>query len=162
MAQVTLKAHISGEEKVYRTSFDFPDRSIENPEIERLWAYASIEALQQHMNNYGETDDEKQAITDLALEYGLVTDYTSMIVVRDEVFQSLGIQRNNRGRLAIEHAAQQQRSQTSGVTSRRVDQQQPMYSQSRSSLGGGAVSPWLLMFAVFLVLLHRRKALSVI
>ena len=34
----------------------------------------------------------------MALEYGLVTDYTSMLVVRDEVFESRGIERRNRDR----------------------------------------------------------------
>lgn len=158
-AEVTLKGRISGQDKQYRTSFDFPLNTTENPELERLWAYASIEELQQHINNVGESNDSKQAITDLALEHGLVTDYTSMIVVRDEVFQSHGITRMNRDRLAVENAAQQQRAQST-PKSNRVDQQQPMYSQSRPSLGGGALDPWMLalMFIPFFRALRRPRS----
>jgi len=128
----------------------------ENPELERLWAFASIEELQQQIDNFGESDDSKQAITDLALEYSLVTDYTSMIVMRDEVFQSHGIKRLNRDRLAVEHAAQQQRAQST-PKSRRVDQQQPMYSQSRPSLGGGALDPWMLALMVVSIFTFLRR-----
>ncbi len=156
LAEVTLTSRISGQPKEYRTSFAFPASTAENPEIERLWAYASIEELQQQINNVGERDDTKQAITDLALEYSLVTEYTSMIVVRDEVFQSHGITRSNRDRLAVEHAAQQQRAQNA-PTSRRVDQHQPMYKQSRPTLGGGAFDPWMLALMVISLTttLHR-------
>ena len=158
-ANVTLKGRISGQPKEYRTSFSFPVSTTENPEIERLWAFANIEEIQQQMKNFGEDKDTKQAITDLALEYGLATDYTSMIVLRDEVFQSHGIKRLNRDRLAIEHAAQQQRAQNA-PKSRRVDQQQPMYSSSRSSFGGGALDPWMLalMIVPLLTMLRHQSA----
>ena len=98
------------------------------------------------INNFGEKADIKQAIVDLGIEYGLVTDYTSMIVLRDEVFASRNIDRANRKRLAIEQAAQQQR-QASPATNRRVDTQQPMYKSPRPSFGGGgggAIDPWML------------------
>jgi len=160
MADVTLTGRVSGADKTYRTQFAFPATTTENPEIERLWAYASIEELQMQIDHFGEDEDSKQAITDLALEYGLVTDQTSMLVVRDEVFESLGIKRSNRDRLAVEQAAQQQREQSAPV-SRRVDQQQPMYPQSRPSLGGGAFDPWtagLLIISIFVGL--RRVGLG--
>ena len=38
------------------------------------------------------------AITDLGLDYQLVTDYTSMVVLADEAFESHGIRRRNRDR----------------------------------------------------------------
>ena len=160
-AEVTLRGRISGQPKQYRTSFDFPASSKDNPELERLWAYASIEDLEQQMDDFGETADCKQAVTDLALEYSLVTNYTSMIVVRDEVFDSRGIKRKNRDRLAVEHAAQQQRSQRA-PQSHRVDQQQPMYSQARPSLsssrGGGAFDPWtMIILAIPLIAIARRS-----
>lgn len=156
-AQVVLKGRVSGEEKHYYTEFNFPASSSGNPEIERLWAYASIEEMMQQIKNFGEDADTQQSVTDMALEYGLVTDYTSMLVVREEVFQSRGIQRNNHARLTIEHAAQQQRSQQA-PQSHRVDQQQPMYRQSRAGLGGGAIDPWTLaLMAVPLMMVLRRR-----
>ncbi|MCI5207361.1 MAG: hypothetical protein D3910_00870 [Candidatus Electrothrix sp. ATG2] len=88
-----MSGRISGEEKLYQTEFTFPETSTANPELERLWAYASIEQLSREMEDFGEDADMKQAITDLGVQYGLITDYTSMVVVRDEVFNKLGIKR---------------------------------------------------------------------
>lgn len=160
-ATVSLSGKISGQEKMYKISFQFPDEVNENPEIERLWAYATIEHLGREMDNFGEEEDSKNAILDLGVEYGLVTDYTSMVVVREEVFQQLGIERRNHERLQKEFDAQNKRAQTQ-VTNRRVDTTQPMFTgnrpTTRSSGGGaGAVDPLALMMLAPLCYLWRRK-----
>jgi len=99
----------------------------------------------------------KQAIIDLGVEYGLVTDYTAMVVVRDEVFDAHGIKRSNKERLAIEAAARQQRAQRPAA-SRQVDSQQPMYSSNRAShSGGGALDAWTLLLFLPLVWLTLRR-----
>jgi len=158
MANVRVSGRISGEDKTYQTHFAFPAVATDNPEIERLWAYARVEETQQEINNFGEDADLKQAITDLGVEYGLVTDYTAMVVVRNEVFDAHGIKRSNKARLAIEDVARQQRNQRPAV-SRRVDSQQPMYTSSRPShSGGGSLDVWTLLLFLPLVWLtiHRR------
>lgn len=157
VAQVELNGRISGQPKRYSTEFAFPASSKENPELERLWAYASIEDLQAQMEDFGEKPDLKRAATDLALEYGLVTDYTSMIVLREEQFSARGIKRDNKARLAVEQAAQQQRAQRTAV-SRRVDTQQPMYSSNRAShSGGGALDAWTVLLLLPLLLMGVRR-----
>jgi len=148
-ADVRLTGKVSGQPVEYRTRFDLPASATSNPEVERLWAYARIEDLMDELRDFGEKADLKQAVTDLGVEFGLVTDYTSMIVVREERFQELGIERKNRDRRANEAAAQAQRAQAP-VQSRRVDTQQPMYGSPRPShsgggAGGGAVGPWMLL-----------------
>ncbi|NNE23254.1 MAG: VWA domain-containing protein, partial [Rhizobiales bacterium] len=42
-AEVTLTGKISGKPVNYSTRFDFPDKADRNPEVERLWAYQTIE-----------------------------------------------------------------------------------------------------------------------
>ena len=161
-ADITLEGRISGTEKTYRTQFDFPATANENPELERLWAYARIEDLMAEMEDFGEEADRKQAVIDLGTEYGLVTDYTSMVVVRDEVFTARGIQRSNRNRLGTEYTARQLRAQRPAVA-RRADTQQPMYRNNRPGFGGGAFDPWsvlLLVPLVWLVLRRRAPAMS--
>ena len=160
MADIRLTGRISGEHKTYQTRFAFPAVATDNPEVERLWAYACVEEALQEINDFGEDADLKQAITDLGVEYGLVTDYTAMVVVREEVFDAHGIRRSNKGRLAIEEAARQQRAQRPAV-SRRVDSHQPMYSSSCAShSGGGALDAWNLLLFLPLVwhTLRRRQA----
>ena len=103
--------------------------------------------------------DIEQAITDLAVENGLVTNYTSMIILREERFDELGINRLNRARVEQEQLARQERA-VQAVRNNRVDQNQPMYSGSRASHGNGsgAFGPWMLL--LLLPLLAHRLAAS--
>ena len=161
-AKVRLTGKVAGQEIEYKTAFAMPIQSDLNPELERIWAYATIENLQSKMDYFGADKDTEDAITDLATEYGLVTDYTSMIVVRDEVFAAQGIKRSNRDRVATERAAQQSRAQQA-PQNHRVDQNKPMYSNKRPSTGGGgsgggaAGLPMILALSGLLVLRRRKQ-----
>jgi len=158
IADIKLTGKISGTEKAYQTQISFPSMDVRNPEIERLWAYASIEEMMEEINDFGEKADIKQAVTDIALEYGLVSNYTSMVVMRDEMYDTYGIKRTNQQRLKTEHAAQQQRAQQATV-SHRVDKSKPMFKQSRPGFGGGggAMNIWMLMLLLPVLMLRRGK-----
>ncbi|HMB72571.1 MAG TPA: VIT and VWA domain-containing protein [Gammaproteobacteria bacterium] len=135
-AEVSLTAKVAGADVSYQTRFAFPETNEQNPELERLWAYRHIEHLQSRLDLFGTDEDIELAIRDLAIEYGLLTDWTSMIVVRDDIFEALGIERRNRERVTDERVAREQR-RDQAPSSRRVDQNQPMFNQPRPSSGGG-------------------------
>lgn len=167
MADVSISGKMSGQKKTYNSRFEFPQQSTSNPEVERLWAYATIEGLQNTIDYLGEDADSKQAIIDIASEYDLVTDYTSMIVVREEVFQQHAIDRHNAARVTKEQQAQQQRS-AAPVSNNRKDQQQPAFSNQRAypsggssggGSGGGAMGHWflLLLAPALLALSNKNK-----
>jgi Ca-activated chloride channel family protein len=158
-AEVALSGKVSGQPIRYETRFDFPATATENPEIERLWAYAGIEDMASEISDFGEKPDLKQAIVDLGVEYSLVTDYTAMVVVSDEVFKDHGIRRNNQHRLAIEAAARQQRA-ARPAPSRQADKAQPMYNTPRPSFshGGGAFDAWTVLLLLPLLWLGLRRA----
>jgi len=157
LADIKMSGKISGAKKEYHAQIVFPSSNTANPELERLWAFAFIEDMMAEIHNFGEDADIKQAVTDMAIEYGLVTDYTSMLVVRDEVFDALGIKRTNKQRLEKEQIAQQVRAQQSPV-SNRVDNNQPMFSTPRVSHGGGggSISIWMLLLLAPMTLLARK------
>ncbi|OUS17692.1 hypothetical protein A9Q88_02760 [Gammaproteobacteria bacterium 50_400_T64] len=163
-AEVVLSAKVGGLNKVYKTRVKFPDVSHFNPEIERLWAFASIEELQATLDYFGQDADVEQAISDIAVEYGLVTDYTSMIVFEEARFQQLKIERHNKQRVETEHAARDARK-SRAVQSHRVDTQQPMFNSPRpvssggsSSGGAGAVNPsWLMLIVALMILSSFRR-----
>lgn len=163
-AQLTLDARLTGEDKTYNTEFDFPEIDAEHPEIERLWALNRIEAIEAQANaGLLKESESRPAITDLGLDYQLVTDYTSMVVLADQAFESHGIRRRNRDRVALEHQAQAQRS-TRPPRNQRVDSSSPMFKNPAPSAGrsgGGAMDPvsGLLALGMAGVALFSKKRL---
>jgi Ca-activated chloride channel family protein len=157
IADIRLGGKISGLQKDYSTRIEFPSSTSLNPELERLWAFAAIEDMQAEMVDFGEDADLKQAIVDLSIEYGLVTDYTSMIVVRDEVFDALGIKRKNQQRVQVETQAQQQRA-SQPVSTNRVDKSEPMFKSSRSShTGAGSFEAGALLLLLMLLIVKQGR-----
>lgn len=158
-ANVRISGKVAGENREYGTRVDFPAQSTLYPEVERLWAFASIEDLQNRMDYLGQDSDSEQAVVDLAVEYGLVTPYTSMVVVREELFEQYGIERNNAGRVSDERAAREQRA-SNAVRSHRQDVAQPAFNSNRAypKSGGGALGPWMLLLLLPLLLLELRNS----
>ena len=156
-ASLSLDGKVSGRYRNYSTVFQFPEVATLHPEIERLWAFAKIEDLQNRLDYFGEDADIEQAITYVAVENGLVTDYTSMIVLREERFQELGLKRLNRSRVEKEQLARQERM-VKGVSNNRVDNSQPMYAEPRAGHGngGGAFDIWMLLVLLPLMILHLK------
>jgi Ca-activated chloride channel family protein len=141
-AELTLRARLTGQDRTYRTVFEFPKLDGDNPELERLWAMSRIEELET-LADTGLLDagESRAAVRDLGIGYQLVTDETAMVVLDDAAFERHGVERRNRERTAVEHAAQQQRRSRPAM-SRRVDRDKPMFDLPTPSLGGGgAIDP---------------------
>ena len=158
-ARLTNNTEISGEKKQFESDVVFPKVNTDIPELERLWAYATIKAMQAQQDIVGETRDTRQGITDVALEHGLVTDYTSLIVVRDEIFAQEQIERKNAERVDREQQARQQRA-NSPVKSIQQDSNRPAFPSVRHSTsnGGGSLGGFLL--AALLLLAGIRMGLE--
>ena len=161
-ATVTLNAKLTGADKTYTTTFDFPETDTDNPEIERLWALAQIEQIELK-ESIGQMppSESKDAITSLGVTYQLVTDHTSMLVLDDATHAARGIDRKNQQRIAAERTAQSVRA-AQPVKNYQVDAAQPTYSApaphvSHSSGGGGGGGALerkdIVMLAVFIGLI---------
>jgi Ca-activated chloride channel family protein len=144
-AKLTMDARKTSGEQRYVTTLEFPDQATDYPELERLWAMSQIEQVEL-LRSIGtlKEDEAKDSIRDLGINYQLVTDETSMIVLAAEDFQRHGIERKNQQRIATEQAAQAQRqtsyatAQSAGspVKSPRVDKA-PMFDQNAPHIGSG-------------------------
>jgi Ca-activated chloride channel family protein len=146
---VALHAKMTGQDETYTTTFDFPDVDAEHPEIERMYGLAMVEdvTMRETVGILPPAESES-AIRDLGVKYQLVTDHTSMVVLADDVFEKRGIARNNRQRIDVERAAQSRRASAAPVN-RRADANKPMFGGNAPSLkGGGALDPWMLVFAL--------------
>jgi Ca-activated chloride channel family protein len=154
-AGVTLKANLTGEDKTYTTDFVFPNLETENPELERLWALATIEKIEA-MERIGTmpASESENAIRDLGLTYQIVTDYTSMVVISDTAFADRGIERRNQARIAQEQQARIKKSQQP-VKNYRIDDKKPAFKFKTPDLGGGggAIDPLTGGLAAFLTAL---------
>ncbi|MDM7859230.1 VIT and VWA domain-containing protein [Alteromonas sp. ASW11-36] len=147
---VELNAKRGTEQVSYSSRFDIPSHGEQFPELERLWAFSQIETLLQQQQDYGQDADRQDAIVDLAVEYGLVTDYTSMLVVEDDVFDALGIDRRNSERIAREQRARENRA-NNPLSNTRVDADKPMFDQPRATYAngsGGSLGIGLVLFVV--------------
>ena len=153
-ANVTLKAKITGKDETYKTTFEFPDVATEHPELERMWALDRIEhAVMKEMAGVLPPEEAEDYIRDTGVKYQLVTDYTSMVVLADDVFEKRGIARSNKQRIEVERAAQTARASNPPVN-RRVDNSQPMFRGGKSSglKGGGAFDLWTALLGVLAAL----------
>jgi len=158
-ARVTLKANLTGEDKTYTSDFKFPDLDTDNPELERLWALATIEKIEsQERIGQMPPSESENAIRDLGLSYQIVTDYTSMVVLSDSAFADRGIERHNQARIAQEQQARAVRSQQP-VKNHRVDEKKPAFKFKAPGLGGGggAIDPLTGGLALFFSVIAAAK-----
>jgi Ca-activated chloride channel family protein len=141
-ATLRLRARISGAEKSWETRVKFPEQDSDYPELERLWALARIGDIKKKIQDGGEESELRQAVVDLGTQYSIVTDYTSMVVVSEERFKELGIDRKNKDRVQKERGAREVRWRGQSKDPR-ADTAQPMFPGASSPHvgnggGGGA------------------------
>jgi len=149
-AEIVLKTRQTTGEKTYRTVVEFPSVANTHPELERLWALSRIEEIELQ-RDIGQLPGEEsaEAITDLGVDYQLVTDETSMIVLTAEGFARHGIERRNQDRVAAEKTAQSARNAPSPTgspvarpTTTRADENRPMFTGNAPRIGGGGAFGW--------------------
>ena len=159
--KISMTAKISGQEHRWQTSANLPDVASDNPELERLWALAKIDQQMEQIREQGESEQLRQQVTDLAVNYSLVTDYTSMLVVTDDVIETHGIQRRNADRVQTERKAQQQRatqpSQNQRVDSRSNNGQGAFNNRPSPGIGSGT-GPVGILAIPLIAWMNRRKS----
>lgn len=155
--KIDLTGRIGNVEKTWTTQAILPEQNTDNPEIERLWALSRIEEKTEKIRQNGESSTLRNEIIDLGVDYSLVTDYTSMVVLNDQEMENMGLKRKNASRVQKERAAQKLRANTP-VKNYNVAQQDSNHSmfgnQSAPGVGTGAIGP---LFIGLLAMLRRRS-----
>ncbi|MDX1548766.1 MAG: VWA domain-containing protein, partial [Rhodothermales bacterium] len=121
-ATVTLRGTVEGEPTARRYRFDWPARERERDYVARLWATRRVGQLLEAIRLHGESDELKDEVVALAKEFGLVTPYTSYLVLEDD---------------ALANAPQQVRAREEG---RMLDQAAPAAEALTQTSGRGAVA----------------------
>ncbi len=157
--EIKLSGIIAGEKKVWTCRMDFPEKDTDNPEVERLWALSSIQDLKSKILKSPYNDSLKKKIVDLGVDYSLVTDYTSMVVVNEVDMESMGLDRKNARRISKERRAQKKKDKQP-VKNYRKDNGSKTSSRtvfrgfSAPNIGTGPVGP---LFVVFALWMSRRR-----
>ncbi len=81
---VRLKGMVNGREKTYTYEASFPEQESKNPFIANLWASRKVGYLLDEIRQKGEQQELVNEVVRLAREFGIVTPYTSYLVVEDE------------------------------------------------------------------------------
>jgi Ca-activated chloride channel family protein len=151
-----MNAKISGQEKTWYCSALLPEVDQANPELERIWALSRIDEKMQEIRAQGETPDRRKFIEDMGIEFSLVTDYTSMLVVREDVFEKHDVERRNTQRVQRERQAQQLQAKAS-ADNYRIDNGGTFNNRSAPGIGTGPVGPLFLILLGGIRHLKNRK-----
>jgi Ca-activated chloride channel homolog len=165
-AHMNLATKITGQPHNYGLDFGFPASDTANPELERLWALDMIHAIQrQRMLGLISDTEASAAIQKLGLDYQLVTEETSMLVLDDATFEQLGVDLNNEQRTSVEQQAQaanaSQPATNYAVGTPTDTGSGSSYSSSSSSSGAGALDPFSIgagLLAAMALLASRRRS----
>ncbi len=138
-ATFTIDAKLTGKPQRYSGRFELPAEDTSNPELERLWAYAGVQWLEYQRDmqllDAAQAGDQMRA---LGVEYQLVTDETSLILLDEASFAELGIDSTNPERTRTEEQARMLRAQSEPVDYRvEVD---PAFAGSAPPSSGGSSS----------------------
>jgi Ca-activated chloride channel homolog len=103
-AKIVLSGKQGQEEQRFSYGRDFPERGRENNFLPRLWAMRKVGYLLDEIRLNGEKAELKQEVVDLAKRYGIVTPYTSYLVLEDERMMASAGGRAMRERLTAPEA----------------------------------------------------------
>ena len=82
--RVTLRGKVRNREEKFEYNLDFPKEDNKNDSIPQLWAARRIGYLLDQIRLHGEDKELIDEITDLARKHGIVTPYTSYLILEDE------------------------------------------------------------------------------
>jgi Ca-activated chloride channel family protein len=81
---ITLRGTVNGSAKRYVFESSFPNTNKDSDFIPRLWAHRKIAYLLDNIRLHGERGELKNEVIRLAKKFGIVTPYTSYLVLEDK------------------------------------------------------------------------------
>jgi Ca-activated chloride channel homolog len=105
---VTLRGTAAGQTFEQATKIELPDVDLNNPEIERMWAWHAVQGLMAEARRSGTDRQVKDQIVSLCEEYSIVSEYASFIVLENDAeYRRWKIQRRNNNRIARDRQARE-------------------------------------------------------
>lgn len=108
VANVTIRGNVLGRPFEQVVEMEFPERDDDNPQIERMWAYANVQNLMNEIRRSGETKELKESVVQLCEGYSIVSRYASFIVLEnDREYKRWKIKRRNATRIQRDRKARE-------------------------------------------------------
>ena len=79
--KITLSGNVAGEPRQITIDVNWPDHEVDNPYLPRVWAMRKVGHLMEDLRLHGNNPEIVQELSALALRHGIVTPYTSQLVV---------------------------------------------------------------------------------
>ena len=80
---IRVTGMMAGKERQFVFEVRFPEKHLENEHVPRLWAVRKVGFLLDQIRLHGENQELKKEVVLLARKYGIVTPYTSYLVIED-------------------------------------------------------------------------------
>lgn len=103
---LTLSGSVNGKPQSFTRSVRFRERARENDFIPRLWAMRQVGFLLDEIRLRGENPELKEEVIQLAREYGIVTPYTSWLILEDEQRRGVPLAMQTQSALSRDRGAQ--------------------------------------------------------
>lgn len=125
-AKVILSGTLGNQKKLYSFNVHFPKKQTKHSFIPPLWAKKRVGYLLDQIRLHGENQELKDSIVSIAKRYGLVTPYTSYLILEDEQayqhaeFHTDGVEASplNQSREEIRTRRNQNRSRSRNLVSK--------------------------------------------
>lgn len=91
-ATLTLKGKVDGKEHTMKYELDFPEKFESYDYLPALWGTRAVGFLLDQIRLNGESEELVQEVVRLAKKHGIVTPYTSYLILEDEM-QQIGMNR---------------------------------------------------------------------
>ncbi len=107
-ANVTISGNVMGRPFEQLVELEFPSADDDNPQIERMWAYARVQQLLNQVRQRGESPQLKEDIVRLCEGYSIVSQYASFLVLEnDNEYKRWKIERRNATRITRDRRARE-------------------------------------------------------
>ncbi|MCB1125647.1 MAG: VWA domain-containing protein, partial [Verrucomicrobiae bacterium] len=103
---LALSGGVDGTPRSFTREVGFRERARDNDFIPRLWAMRQIGFLLDEIRLRGENPELKEEVVQLARQYGIVTPYTSWLILEDEQRRGVPVAMQTQSALSRDHGAQ--------------------------------------------------------
>jgi Ca-activated chloride channel family protein len=92
-APLTISGRRAGRTETFTTNVELPAHEPDNDFIPKLWAARKVGALAQQIKLTGQNPELLEALRQTALRYGIVSEYTSYLVLEEDARQQVAVGR---------------------------------------------------------------------